>query len=102
MKVYDKDAALSLVKGKSVTIIGYGSQGHAHSQNLSDSGVRVTVGLRKGDYIADRSLATALFLALLVGVESRVSGSSHRVAWTTGGIALAIGVTIATVKWFVG
>jgi ketol-acid reductoisomerase len=49
MKVYyDKDADLSLVKGKNVTIIGYGSQGHAHAQNLNDSGVKVTVGLRKG------------------------------------------------------
>ena len=49
MKVYyDKDADLSLVKGKNVTIIGYGSQGHAHAQNLTDSGVNVTVGLRKG------------------------------------------------------
>ena len=49
MKVYyDKDADLSLVKGKKVTIIGYGSQGHAHAQNLKDSGVKVTVGLRKG------------------------------------------------------
>jgi ketol-acid reductoisomerase len=39
MKVYyDKDADLSLVKGKKVTIIGYGSQGHAHAQNLTDSG----------------------------------------------------------------
>jgi len=49
MKVYyDKDADLSLVKGKNVAIIGYGSQGHAHALNLKDSGVRVTVGLRKG------------------------------------------------------
>ena len=49
MKVYyDKDADLSLIKGKKVAIIGYGSQGHAHAQNLSDSGVKVTVGLRKG------------------------------------------------------
>src|SRR6476620_6498892 len=49
MKVYyDKDADLSLVKGKNVTIIGSGSQGHAHRQNLTDSGVRGTVGLRKG------------------------------------------------------
>ena len=49
MKVYyDKDADLSLVKGKNVTIIGYGSQGHAHAQNLNDSGVKVIVGLRKG------------------------------------------------------
>ncbi|WP_281718669.1 ketol-acid reductoisomerase, partial [Pandoraea apista] len=48
MKVfYDKDADLSLIKGKQVTIIGYGSQGHAHAQNLKDSGVSVTVGLRK-------------------------------------------------------
>ena len=49
MKVYyDKDADLSLIKGKKVTIVGYGSQGHAHALNLSESGVKVTVGLRKG------------------------------------------------------
>ena len=48
MKVYyDKDADLSLIKGKKVAIIGYGSQGHAHANNLQDSGVKVTVGLRK-------------------------------------------------------
>jgi ketol-acid reductoisomerase len=49
MKVYyDKDADLSLIKGKKVTIVGYGSQGHAHALNLQDSGVKVTVALRKG------------------------------------------------------
>jgi ketol-acid reductoisomerase len=49
MKVYyDKDTDLSLIKGKQVTIVGYGSQGHAHAQNLNDSGVKVTVGLRRG------------------------------------------------------
>jgi ketol-acid reductoisomerase len=49
MKVYyDKDADLSLIKGKKVAIVGYGSQGHAHSLNLKDSGVKVTVALRKG------------------------------------------------------
>jgi ketol-acid reductoisomerase len=49
MKVfYDKDADLSLIKGKNVTIVGYGSQGHAHAQNLNDSGCKVTVGLRRG------------------------------------------------------
>ncbi|GAB1578015.1 MULTISPECIES: ketol-acid reductoisomerase [Bordetella] len=48
MKVfYDKDCDLSLVKGKTVAIIGYGSQGHAHALNLHDSGVKVVVGLRK-------------------------------------------------------
>ncbi|PAT33323.1 ketol-acid reductoisomerase [Vandammella animalimorsus] len=49
MKVfYDKDCDLSLIKGKTVAIIGYGSQGHAHAQNLNDSKVKVIVGLRKG------------------------------------------------------
>ena len=49
MKVYyDKDADLSLIMGRKVAIVGYGSQGHAHAQNLKDSGVKVTVGLRKG------------------------------------------------------
>ena len=49
MKVYyDKDCDLSLIKGKKVTIVGYGSQGHAHAQNLNDSGCKVTVGARIG------------------------------------------------------
>src|SRR3954463_5505979 len=49
MKVfYDKDADLRLIKSKNVTILGYGSQGHAHSLNLKDSGAKVTVGPRKG------------------------------------------------------
>ncbi|MDH3607629.1 MAG: ketol-acid reductoisomerase, partial [Gammaproteobacteria bacterium] len=45
---YDKDADLSVIKGKQVAIIGYGSQGHAHANNLQDSGVKVVVGLREG------------------------------------------------------
>ncbi len=45
---YDKDADLALIKGKQVAIVGYGSQGHAHANNLNDSGVRVVVGLRSG------------------------------------------------------
>ena len=43
---YDKDCDLSIIKGKKVSIIGYGSQGHAHACNLKDSGVDVVVGLR--------------------------------------------------------
>ncbi len=49
MKVfYDKDADLSIIRGKKVAIVGYGSQGHAHALNLKDSGVQVTVALRDG------------------------------------------------------
>ena len=49
MKVfYDKDCDLKLIKGRKVSIIGYGSQGHAHAQNLNDSGIKVSVGVRKG------------------------------------------------------
>ncbi len=64
MKVYyDKDADLSLVKGKNVAIIGYGSQGHAHAQNLNDSGVKVTVGLRKGGASWQKVVAAGLQVA---------------------------------------
>jgi len=49
MKIYyDKDADLAIIKKKKVAIIGYGSQGHAHANNLQDSGVEVVVGLRPG------------------------------------------------------
>src|SRR3989337_1742593 len=48
MLLYDDDADLSLLEPKTVAILGYGSQGHAHAQNLRDSGVDVVVGLRPG------------------------------------------------------
>src|SRR5574343_1033699 len=64
MKVYyDKDADLSLIKRNNCTIIGYGSQGHAHAQNLNDSGVKVVVGLRKGGASWDRVLFRSLNVA---------------------------------------
>jgi len=64
MKVYyDKDADLSLIKGKKVAIVGYGSQGHAHAQNLNDSGIRVTVGLRKGGASWDKVKKAGLKVA---------------------------------------
>ena len=52
---YDKDADLSLIKGAKVSIIGYGSQGHAHANNLKESGVDVTVGLREGSISAAKA-----------------------------------------------
>jgi ketol-acid reductoisomerase len=64
MKVYyEKDADLSLIKGKKVTIVGYGSQGHAHAQNLNDSGVKVTVGLRKDGASWDKAKKAGLNVA---------------------------------------
>jgi ketol-acid reductoisomerase len=57
---YDKDADLSLIQGKQVTILGYGSQGHAHANNLRDSGVAVTVGLRPGSSSAVKAQAAGL------------------------------------------
>jgi len=50
---YDKDCDASLLKGKTVAVIGYGSQGHAHAQNLRDSGVSVVVGLYDGSKSAE-------------------------------------------------
>ncbi|HEV2059194.1 MAG TPA: ketol-acid reductoisomerase [Solirubrobacteraceae bacterium] len=52
---YDDDADLTLLAGKTVAIIGYGSQGHAHSLNLKDSGVDVVVGLREGSASAAKA-----------------------------------------------
>jgi ketol-acid reductoisomerase len=57
---YDKDADLSLLAGKRVAIIGYGSQGHAHSQNLRDCGVDVRVGLYEGSPSWARAEAAGL------------------------------------------
>jgi ketol-acid reductoisomerase len=57
---YDKDADLSLIQGKQVAIIGYGSQGHAHANNLKDSGVSVTIGLRPGSASAAKATNAGL------------------------------------------
>lgn len=57
---YDQDADLSLIQSKKIAIIGYGSQGHAHSNNLKDSGVEVVVGLREGSASADKASAAGL------------------------------------------
>ncbi len=57
---YDKDADLSIIKGMKVAIIGYGSQGNAHANNLKDSGVDVTVGLRPGSASAAKAESVGL------------------------------------------
>lgn len=57
---YDKDCDLSIIKGLNVTIIGYGSQGHAHANNLKDSGVNVTVALREGSSSAAKAKEAGL------------------------------------------
>ncbi|AHI22609.1 ketol-acid reductoisomerase [Corynebacterium vitaeruminis] len=52
---YDADADLSIIQGRKVAIIGYGSQGHAHAMNLRDSGVEVVIGLREGSKSAEKA-----------------------------------------------
>ena len=60
---YDKDADAALVRDRKVAILGYGSQGHAHANNLKDSGVAVVVGLRAGSASADKARAAGLAVA---------------------------------------
>jgi ketol-acid reductoisomerase len=57
---YDKDCDLSIIRGMKVTIVGYGSQGHAHANNLKDSGVDVTVALRQGSGSAKKAESAGL------------------------------------------
>ncbi len=60
---YDKDADLSLIKARKVAILGYGSQGHAHANNLKDSGVNVVVGLRPGSASEAKARQASLAVA---------------------------------------
>ncbi|PCK03643.1 MAG: ketol-acid reductoisomerase [Alteromonadaceae bacterium] len=60
---YDKDCDLSIIQSKKVVIIGYGSQGHAHANNLKDSGVDVTVALRPGSESAKKAEAAGLVVS---------------------------------------
>jgi ketol-acid reductoisomerase len=69
---YDKDADLSLMQDRRVAIIGYGSQGHAHANNLRDSGVSVVVALRPGSETAAKVAAAGLASA---SVEEAVAGA---------------------------
>ena len=68
---YDDDADLSLLDGKTVAIIGYGSQGHAHALNLKDSGVDVVVGLREGSGSAAKASEHGLEVLPIADAASR-------------------------------
>lgn len=65
---YDKDADLSIIRGKKVAVLGYGSQGHAHALNMKESGVDVTVGLREGS--SSRQAAEAAGLPVKETLEA--------------------------------
>jgi ketol-acid reductoisomerase len=71
MPLYDDDADLSLLEGKTVAIIGYGSQGHAHALNLRDSGVNVVIGLREGSESAAQASAEGFEVLPVADAASR-------------------------------
>ncbi len=86
--LYDDDADLHLLDGKTVAIIGYGSQGHAHALNLKDSGVDVVVGLREGSDSAASAREHGLEVLSVVEAASRgdlvmmlVPDELHREVW---------------------
>ena len=68
---YDNDADLDLLKGKTVAILGYGSQGHAHSLNLKDSGVDVVVGLRPDSSSVEKAQSSGLEVTDVADAASR-------------------------------
>src|SRR6185436_6291121 len=66
---YDRDADLGVLKGKKVAVLGYGSQGHAHANNLRDSGVEVVVGLRRDSSSWPKAEAAADIVMILLPDE---------------------------------
>jgi ketol-acid reductoisomerase len=69
--IYDNDADLNKLDGKTVAILGYGSQGHAHALNLKDSGVDVIVGLREDSASVEKAKADGLEVASVADAASR-------------------------------
>src|SRR5882724_10325362 len=68
---YDNDADTGLIADKTVAILGYGSQGHAHALNLKDSGVNVVVGLREGSESVDKARTDGLEVASIADAASQ-------------------------------
>ena len=60
---YDRDADLGVLRGKKVAVLGYGSQGHAHANNLRDSGIEVIVGLKKSSSSCSKAESAGLKVA---------------------------------------
>src|SRR5437588_4680295 len=88
---YDDDADLKLLDGKTVAIIGYGSQGHAHALNLKDSGVSVVVGLRASSASVEKARGHGLEVLEPADAASRgdvvmmlVPDELHRQVWEDG------------------
>src|SRR5438270_8991507 len=86
--IYDDDADLRLLDGKTVAVIGYGSQGHAHALNLKDSGVEVVVGLRADSSSVSKAREQGLEVLPVVEAASRgdvvmmlVPDELHRQVW---------------------
>jgi ketol-acid reductoisomerase len=86
--IYDDDADLNLLNGKTVAVIGYGSQGHAHALNLKDSGVDVVVGLRPESESAEKAREQGLEVLPVADAASRadvvmmlVPDELHRQVW---------------------
>jgi ketol-acid reductoisomerase len=69
--IHDADVDLAQLSGKTVAVLGYGSQGHAHALNLRDSGVEVVVGLREGSESASKARAEGLEVLSLADAASR-------------------------------
>src|SRR3954463_8860172 len=86
--IYDKDANLNLLDGKTVAILGFGSQGHAHALNLNDSGVNVVVGLRPDSASAEKAREGGLRVTSVADAASEgdvvmvlVPDELHRQVW---------------------
>ncbi len=86
--IYDDDADLTLLDGKTVAIIGFGSQGHAHAQNLNDSGVEVVVGLRPDSASVAEAEAAGLTVMGVADAAAKgdvvmmlVPDEKHREVW---------------------
>ncbi|WP_022928527.1 ketol-acid reductoisomerase [Patulibacter americanus] len=95
---YDDDADLTLLDGKTVAIIGFGSQGHAHAQNLKDSGVNVVVGLREGSSSVQKAKDAGLEVLSIVDAASKgdlvqflVPDELHRDVWAEAKDGIAPG-----------